>query len=452
MALSSASVFEVRAATGSNNNGGFFVAGASGTDFSQADAPTLTVTDAVTTGTTTVTSVTGGFLATHVGNGLFLVGDGLYEIKTRVDTNTITVDRATGTATGQTANVGGAIATLNHLATVMVASNVAWAKGAFTSTATITFAQGAAAGINSRLFGYGSTRGDATHATLTLQTNTGLTGINCTGSSWEVAQIDVNCASLGTSTGINISNQFSRVERCKVSNFTTAGFSLAGAESQGIELEATGGGTGATGILTGTFLENCWVHDNAGTGVTMASGGSIHRSIVANNSGASSDGIVVSYQTEAVNNTCHNNGRDGVRIDAAFNINQRVRNNILTSNGGYGLRASAAIQAQANFDGNAYHNNTSGTRNNVDATTGNYGINPYTNVRDVTLTGSPYVGPTSGGSENFGLNDTAGAGAACKAVGTPGAFPGLATTVGFLDLGAVQAEAPAASGGSHFIG
>ena len=55
MALAAASVVEVRTA-GNDTNGGGFVTGASGTDFSQQDAAQCTATDLVLVTTTTATS------------------------------------------------------------------------------------------------------------------------------------------------------------------------------------------------------------------------------------------------------------------------------------------------------------------------------------------------------------------------------------------------------------
>ena len=81
MALAAASVFEVRTA-GNDTNGGGFVTGAAGTDYSQQDAKNSggadsSVTDGVTAGTTTVTSLTAAFGTTIVGNIIYIgVGSG----------------------------------------------------------------------------------------------------------------------------------------------------------------------------------------------------------------------------------------------------------------------------------------------------------------------------------------------------------------------------------------
>lgn len=63
MSLSAATVFEVRPGAGNSTNGGGFVAGATGTDYSQQNnknsgSTDKSTTDAVANGTTTITSAT----------------------------------------------------------------------------------------------------------------------------------------------------------------------------------------------------------------------------------------------------------------------------------------------------------------------------------------------------------------------------------------------------------
>jgi hypothetical protein len=91
------------------NGGGFdaTISGA-GTNYSDQAAAQLSLTDIVTIGTTHVASATGGFTSQMIGNILRLAGDGYYAIVTFNSTNSVEVDRATGTATGQSGRVGGA--------------------------------------------------------------------------------------------------------------------------------------------------------------------------------------------------------------------------------------------------------------------------------------------------------------------------------------------------------
>lgn len=454
MALNAATVWEVRASTGSDNNGGGFNAASAGTDYSQQNSPQLSVSDGVTTGTTAVTSATGGFTTLMVGNDINIVGDGIYEITAFVTTNHVTVDRNTGTASGQTLNVGGALATLNKLAANMVGSNKAFVTGAFTSTSTITFAQSVAPSTTipyTILVGYGVTRGDGVHATLTLSTNANLIGISQTGGGFIIDSVDVNCNSLSGSVGISSSNYRVSVRSCKISNYKSHGIVLSGLYCDILDCEVTGG-SGTAIYLIGNAGEisvlRCYIHDNTGTGIALGDACVALGNIVVNNVGASSDGIEMGASGDILNNTIHGNGRHGINAISSF-INEapQWKNNILTSNGGFGIVGSpdTALPADPAYDGNAFFNNTSGQRSLMDSTSGIFGINPYTNVHDVTLTGSPYVGPTTGSTANFGLNNTSGAGAACRGSGQPSKWLGNTGSTGHLDMGAVQTSAGGAS-------
>jgi hypothetical protein len=126
-----------------------------------------------------------------------------------------------------------------------------------------------------------------------------------------------------------------------------------------------------------------------------------------------------------------------------------VRNNILAGNGGYGFVGASGAGSPADFayDGNAYWNNTSGTRSNLDDTTTNpvNGSSPYVNSLDVILTADPFVDKAG---NDFRLNSTAGGGAACRGHGTPASWPGNTLTVGYPDLGAAQHQDSGGGGGS----
>jgi len=164
MAIGATAVWEVRESSGSNTNGGFYTSG--GTDYSQQDSAQLSVSDAVTNTTTTITSATGGFTAAMVGNGLYLSGDAeWYEIATYVSGNEITVDRATNdTGGGKTLNVGGALggssdgSGLQIAADQMVDGNIIYVKDNFQVTAAIDFDKAEVGNAGRRIVGYSGTR------------------------------------------------------------------------------------------------------------------------------------------------------------------------------------------------------------------------------------------------------------------------------------------------------
>jgi len=112
-----------------------------------------------------------------------------------------------------------------------------------------------------------------------------------------------------------------------------------------------------------------------------------------------------------------------------------LRNNIFYGNGGFGCNLTTGSTYPGlvvNAGNNAFGSNTSGARNNLP-----------TESTDVALTADPFVN-TAGG--NFALNNTAGGGAALRAVGIPGVFPAGLTT-GYMDIGAVQHQDSASGGG-----
>lgn len=466
-------MWEVRASGASDNSGGGFVAGAAGTDRSQQNAAQVAINNAtITTSiTTNVITFTLGYTPTSadVGNIVQMltgtnVTAGFYQITAQTGT-TWTVDRnvvTSGTTTNATGNMGGALATLAKLAGILTISQKAFVTGAFTSNATTTFAPGnvnpSGAIPPTRLVGYGSVRGDTGHATLTLNTNTGLTGITCGNNGFIMEQVDIDCASLGTSTAISNTGTSCGIRNCKVSNFTTRGiFVSSNAGHHIVDCEATGGGSAATAAIqvsnAGESVERCFVHDNQCHGIVGGFGAVIRFNLVVNNSGTS-DGIQVNANSMVLNNTVHNNGRDGIRHIGSITANmQQWKNNLLTNNGGFGatFTTGTAVPASPDNDGNGYFNNSGGAKSGYDSTAGIFGVVPYTNVRDVTFTSSPYVGGTTGTTANFALNSTSGGGAAARGTGSPTSWLGNSGTTGAPDMGAVQ-HSDASGGGLKLVG
>lgn len=150
---------------------------------------------------------------------------------------------------------------------------------------------------------------------------------------------------------------------------------------------------------------------------------------------------------QAVTNSIfYDNASDGIYIIAAdltpntMPLFMDVRGSVFVNNGGYGInfagalaRGNAWTRHYGGFGYNAFYNNTSGAMNNISARTG-----------DVTLTGDPFI---DAGSGDFSLNNTAGAGADCRAAGFPGSYTDGLTT-GYLDIGAAQHQDSGGGGGS----
>lgn len=474
MSLPAGTVWEVRT-NGNDTNGGGFVAGAAGTDYSQQNtknsgASDKSTTDAVTAASTTVTSATANFGATIVGNIIYLSGGtgsltgAWYYVSARASATSITIDRNPGASTGVTMNIGGALKTIGQLATNWVASNKAFIKadGTYTPTATITFTPTSAPPDTpaNLLIGYTTTRTDRGQATIQATTNSGITLLSLPAGYW-LRNLILDCNNLATSIGI-LGGNYLHTDNCVVKNFTTAGIRLTANTNSIHNTEITGGGAAATAAIDyATFQNNyityCYIHNNQcpGTANPINNGGcGIIGNIFANNSGASSDGAQIRYGYYVIGNVFYNNGRDGLRVAVEYSgIATIIRNNIFVSNAGYGINQTTtpANAAQPQWDFNAYYNNTSGARNNMDSTsttaTISDGVSPYSYVGNVTLTGVPF---TNAGAGDYSLNNTAGQGAACRAAGFAGTFIG-GLSVGYQDMGAIQHKDPASSGTTNIF-
>lgn len=437
-------------------------------DYSQQNAAAVAFTDMVIDGTTNTkfTSVANPVGKNFVGNLINVASGTGFTVQTvevvSVTGTTATCDKSLGTlsSTGGTGNLGGAMATITACTAVARAGNKVFCVGSFTFTATQTVSGqdggASATSLCNRLIGYGTYRGDDVKATITLSTNTGLTALNVTKNAWIISNFTINCASLGTSTGIAIAagGAFSSIRNCKVSNFTTLGISVTQNTCAVSQCEVTGGtSAGTAGIKmtgSGNTVNLCYVHDNACPGINVTTNMQVIRCLVTNNTGASSDGIQCADNCLIWNCTAYGNGRHGINNTTAFYEGLQFRNNIVVSNGGFGIKASttAGVPASTFLDGNAYYNNTSGAKSNMDdvgTTNAINGVAPYVRTLDVTLTGDPFTSSSTG---DFTLNNTAGAGAACRAAGIPGAMPGV-SQVGYLDMGVFQHQDP--SGGAKFF-
>jgi len=202
---------------------------------------------------------------------------------------------------------------------------------------------------------------------------------------------------------------------------------------------ATAGHSGATaGFYTDSgepLFGSCRASANPCHGFQCSGGRPFYEFSVSHANTGTSDGFVVLGANSALYRQCaaRLNGRDGIRFDATNGAdNSGAWGCVLTENVGTGLHSAVTTWADWDGDYNAYWNNGT-NRTGLPA-----------GAHDVTLTGDPFNGASSG---DFSLNNTAGAGAACRAAGFPGALPGGSTT-GYLDIGAAQHQD--AGGGSTF--
>lgn len=465
MAISANSTFELRT-TGSDSNGGGYVAGASGVDYSQQDSAQATLTTAATVHTTTtqINVPSGQYTvsANDVGN-IYQVNSGtatvgLYEI-TAVDVpnNRWTVDRAVGTA-GQTCagSMGGALATLQKAVNACtVSGNRLWIKAGTHSVSAVPSA------VTNRVTvrGYNTTRGDCdSDPTLTrpvIQANVSSgNAFSVSGNQSIVSSVDiygVSSPSLRWSWGIILGGNNCLVYNCKFrGNFTAAspgaciGFSGAYPVVIGCEFDTTTTTSGIVGhqggTPTGALIYGNYIHGNS---IGIAGNVNDNAWVIARNLILGNTGIGINCNNAGwhiIENIIDGNTSDGVRVTNG--TQGLVRNNLLTNNGGYGLNASAAnIFFNPTYEGNFYYNNTSGARNNLSLTPA-----LWTNIFDVDLSGDPY---TNRGGGDYSLNNTAGAGASVRAAGYPKRFVGYLSTaiVNYMDGGALQHQDSGGAGG-----
>jgi hypothetical protein len=442
MALSANTVLEIRHvadfAGASDTNGGGFVTGAGGTDWSQQGAPQYSVTDGVTAGTTTITSASASFGTDVVGNlisvtgGTGSVAQGWYQIASRTNATTIVVDRSTGltAGTGVTLKIGGCFASPGAAAALMTVTGItAWWKYSTTVFTCTTSTVGAAGPIaisgQCRLEGYDQTRGDRTGNRPTISWGSVSLGAltylivpsanshpviaNCVADANSVtngACVDMSAAARNLVTDVLAQNASAAggiglkvtaaAVRCKALNCVT-GFSGAGNFQ---ECWASGGTTGFSGILSGV---KC-VASGMATGFTTG-------------------GVNLLTLSQCVADSCTSIG-----IDASSPLGANILS-CLASNcsggGAIGIKAGANV-ALINC----------GTYNNATHVSGT----PQMNEGQITPGADPYVSQATG---DFRLNSNNPGGAQLRAQGI-GVF-GQTDTV---DTGAVQSTP---GGGNTFI-
>lgn len=464
-AISNNTAWEVRGGVGSDNNGGGFVVGSTGTDRSQSNTPFCSATDLVLASSTTMTSVTCPFSSASVGNIIQITAGtgftaGFYQVVS-VATSTATVDRTAGTggSTAGTFALGGALATIAKAFAAMTTSNIIFVKASATYVTTANLMLPNATNLTpsptqppNQLVGYTISRSDGGRATIQLNTTSGLKGIDGSNAGgWYISNIVMDCNSLGTSTGIYL-NAVSVIRNSLVKNCTTAPINLNFNYSTLMDSEITGNTSSAIVNGTGCLIIRNYIHGNTATGLTQNGNiGSSMFNVIANNTGASSDGIQVgNYPNHVVANTIYNNGRDGLRFQNNNSLGEStVRDNLFVNNAGYGMngyQSGAGWGSFPQFDGNAYYNNTLGNRTNSSdtSTIPINAANPYTSSLDVILTANPFTNAAGG---DFTLNAAAGGGAAAKGAGTPGGLPGL-SPIGAMSFGVYQPAS--SSGGAGF--
>lgn len=293
-----------------------------------------------------------------------------------------------------------------------------------------------------RFQGMASSPGDGGKATIDGGTSgTFYVPLTITSSNFVLADfiIQNNGASGSAADGLSIGNG-SRVllERIVVHAVSGNGITFAaGSQASGTELEVYGAntsntsGSGGFNLAISTQLNRCISHDNTGSnnvGFVFAASGIVVtlKECIADSNGSHGANTASGLSLYFYNCSFYNNGGNGILTGASSAV-LYSENSIFSNNGLFGVNAGASTQAL--LFNCAFFSNTSG------ATSG-----PVDDIGTITLTGIPFTDAPNG---DFSLNNTAGAGAACRNTGrgnfTQQSGDGYtATTTSFPDVGAVQ--------------
>jgi hypothetical protein len=478
--ISNQTVWEVRPTVGSDTNGGGFVPGSAGTDYSQQNAANSSgnnksTTDAAASGTTTITSVTASFTAAIVGNLVYFAGGTgtitaqWRQVTAYTNATTITIDTLIATSVGMTMNIGGAFATVAaaYGATAGVAGNTFWIKntGVYTVTSTLTLSTSSGGARSNggamEFLGYNSTRGDNGMVTWTTATNSvHLVTFTASSQGFVFENIQFTDTAGTPGGGFYVPNNQGHIANVLVANCLFTGF------ISGIYAPDTSNPNDFTGIVVqnteirnstndgvingagGSFV-NVYIHNNGNDGIKLASPGVPGVTIVGSIISANFfNGVETLLENSldpliVIDSDIVNNGNAGIYYSNYNNGVLLVQNSIIDSNSNYGIYSALTIGGGCtscnllNFIGinNAFRNNAPGNYAN---------LSPEST--DIALTADPFVSRATG---NFALNNTSGGGAACRGAGFPGVLGAGGT--GYIDVGALQSQAAGSSGPVGFV-
>lgn len=377
MSVSASTVWEVRT-TGVSTNGGGFVTGASGVDYSQQDSAQFALSGLTSAGAGN-TVLTASASSDMVGNIIHITSGtnftvGFFEITSisagvsiTCSTNQAGTSITTGVGAAGVGNIGGAYkfgtATDVTFAAGVAPGNTIWIKsGTYTMTTTLSYTDSSAT-HQSLISGYNSSRGDNP-----IDGNRPI--INLVGTQSDMGSIDIIQNIIFTGTAVIPLTSDGNVVwyNCKFLNTSTSTgrFSIApGNDDLIINCEVTsqaGFGISLTGDLT---VVGCYIHDCA-TGLRNSSTG--NTSIILNNiiAGCFTNAIQFSAANTAVclvaGNTLYGNNNTGIGINIATGAtNVRVINNIIT---GFATGVSAVTANTAGWSNwNDFNNNTTNRTN-----------------------------------------------------------------------------------------
>lgn len=427
MALASALVVEVNSG-GSDSNGGGFVTGSSGTDWSQQTSVKYALTS-VTTSAANAILLNSSASADMVGNLAQITSGtnfltGFYQILSVSAGVSITLDRTCTSAAGSggVVNIGGALATPGKACSMtLVAGNIIFIKNTGTNysitSASTNVSNGCMAiniaGVNAMYIqGYLTNRvlGNS-DSPPSIQLNVASATLFSGGTNAFIQNLVFDGNSQTSSRLTTLSAYFIR---CLIENFNTNN----GGSAIFIYCLATGN---SANIFTFGSIY-CEATGNTATPFNVTQNGGFTQDCLAyNNTGGTTDGFNLSgIPVRAINCTSYGNGREG--FFAAASVSTLLMNCYAEANADFGIRLSGNGQTLINccaFGNTAGDYSTSGV---------------FSEVGRISVTSSALSNPGSG---DFSLNNTSGAGALLRAGGFPSNFP-AGTTHNYPDVGSVQ--------------
>ncbi|UCG15487.1 MAG: right-handed parallel beta-helix repeat-containing protein [Phycisphaerales bacterium] len=462
--IHSATAWEVRTTGAADNGGGFNAerAGA-GTDYSQQDAPQLSLADLCCDGEPWVTSETGGFTAAMVGNVAYITGsgavDGFYEIVSFVSGNEVHLNHPPGMFVNAQMKVGGAQSDLGRVLAAARA-DASYGNVIHVRQGTYVLTTGLETGNDGHYLhpivvrGYGSTRGDAVVPCVVIDGNDGdYNVVAITRTFWRFEYIEVwgRDPSAGAPTyakhGFGIGNTSAGAElwRCRVRNVGKQGIWTAGPNTliAGCEVSGWGQVQSGTGIrllssASGSLVVACNVHDsnqdraNDGyyTACDCPAGFDYCLACNCTGKGFVIDGDGVGGRQHFRHCVACGGGEDGFYLGEGTGAEDHslvLQNCLAVGNAGHGVSAHAAYKGRVILLGAGFQGNTSGE---IEGT-----MTVEERVARVSLSADPFVDAAAG---DFRLKAAA---TQCLGTGVPGAFLSggqLTSWSGHPDLGAVH--------------
>ena len=447
-------VIEVQPSSGNDTYGGRFdPALAGGVDMTQStpvvfDGTVVYLTAAGAQTTAVVVGVTP--LASWVGNCLYVTAGtnatpARYRI-TVVSSQTLTLvpvagsgNWCTGAVTNGAGYLGGPFKTISAVITdTYVASSKIFVKAEVLAMPIQTATGFAFLNCMSWVIGYTTIRGDGGKPT--LQATAPSIKLVAFGQYLHFWNFVLDCNAQASTYGayMQVGGAPTELYNCRVinSSYYACANVQGGSLIWGCEFTACGGNY-VLNLSASSFAFANYIHQCTCSAIYNASSIS---NIIDDVAGVTSDGIYTSGAGSIiVQNLVTRTGRYCIATyngSAAYSL---TKGNILANAGrstganaaaAYGLAETyspGATGAAPGFDGNAYYNNLSGSRYLVDVVTGIYGIAPYTNVLDVYSANALF-------DANFNPTSYA------RGNGQPSTWPGLASTTGHPDFGAVQAS------------